>query len=117
PNKPPGHPIFLEECLFDYFTNIVQVRRELSTSGDVTPMPNYATKPLLSSASSYSQSSSSPPPYVGNGNGFYGIDEKAALKKSSHTQERNVAAWQVYPSLNLVDIVFQITTILRSYLK
>lgn len=117
PNKPPGQPIFLEECLFDYFTNIVQVRRELSTSADLIPTPNYATKPRLSSVSSYSQSSSTPPPYSGDGNGFYGVDEKAALKKSLHAQERNVSAWQVYLSFSLVDIVFQITAILCSYLK
>jgi len=37
-----------------------------------------------------------PPAYTGDGNGFYG-DEKAKLKKTYQTQERNVAAWQVIP--------------------
>ena len=101
PNKPPYEPVFLEECLSEYFTNIVQVRRQLSTPGDVTPRINYHTKPSPSSRSSYSLgssapgSSSAPPPYAGDGNGFYGVDEKAALKKSYQEQERNVAAWQV----------------------
>jgi hypothetical protein len=98
PNKPPHEPVFLEECLSEYFTNIVQVRRQLSTPGDMTPGINYHTKPRLSTGSSYSPGPStpgSPPPYTGDGNGFYGVDEKAALKKSFQEQERNVAAWQV----------------------
>jgi hypothetical protein len=93
PNKPPEELIFLEDCLFEYFTNIVQVRRELSTPGDQSPKINYHTKPRLSSSLSYSQAT--PPPYVGNGNGFYGGDEKAALKAVLQPQTRNVAAWQV----------------------
>jgi hypothetical protein len=101
PNKPPGEPIFLEDCLFDYFTNIVQVRRELSTPGDQSLKINYDTKPHLSSSSSYSQAS--PPPYVGNGNGFYGGDEKAALKAVLQPQTRNVVAWQV---LLYVDLTY-----------
>jgi hypothetical protein len=80
-------------------------------------MPNYATKPRLSLVTSKSQSSSAPPPYAGDGNGFYGVDEKAAVKNSSSTQERTVAAWQVHLNFNLINVVFQITTILRSYLK
>lgn len=117
PNKPPGQSIFLEECLFDYFTNIVQVRRELSTPGDLTPMPNFATKPRWSSASSISHSVSAPPPYSGDGNGFYGVDEKAVLKQSLQKQERNIAAWQVNLNFNFVDVVFQITALLCSYLR
>src|SRR5271169_7115659 len=49
PNKPLHEPVFLEECLSEYFTNIVQVRRQLSTPGDQTPRINYHTKPRLSS--------------------------------------------------------------------
>ena len=97
PNKPPGEIIFLEECLTDYFTNIVQIRRPLSTPGDVTPSPNYQTKPRLTPSSSYIQdpsSSSAPPPYTDDGNRFYGSDEKAILKESLSSQEGNVPAWQ-----------------------
>lgn len=101
PNKPPGQHVFLEDCLFDYFTNIVQVRRELATPGDQTPMVNYLTKPRLSLASSSSQGGA-PPPYEGDGNGFVWGDEKAALKKSFQTQERNVSAWQVYLTKSLL---------------
>jgi hypothetical protein len=58
------------------------------------PRINYATKPAAYSSTS---SSSEPPPYSGNGNGFYGVDEKAALKKTLKSQESDVAAWQVKP--------------------
>jgi hypothetical protein len=103
PNKPPGQAIYLQDCLFDYFTNIVEVRRQLLTPGDFAPKVNYNTKPRFSTSSSSSSSSSSsrfanqspPPPYVGSGSGFYGVDEKAALKKSLQVQEGNIAAWQV----------------------
>lgn len=95
PNKPPGEAIFLEECLFEYFTNIVQVRRQLTTPGDSTPSINYSTKPKMDSSGTYSPASLSPPPYQGNGNGFFGVDEKAAMKGSLHPQETNVPAWQV----------------------
>ena len=81
------------------------------------PMVNYLTKPRLSPETSYSQFSSAPPPYAGDGNGFYRIDEKAALKKSLYKQERNVTAWQVKLRIDLINIVFQITTVLRSYFK
>jgi hypothetical protein len=94
PNKPPGEIIFLEDCLYDYFTNVVQVRRELFTLGDQGPMINRHTKPNFSLSPSYSQAN--PPPYVGDGNGFYGVDEKAALKKSLQPQQSNVTAWQVF---------------------
>lgn len=104
PDKPPGVPIFLEECLSNYFTNVVQVRRELFTPGDQTPMVNYLTKPNLSSSSSNSQAT--PPPYVGDGNGFYGVEEKAVLKQSLQPQERNVAAWQVYLIIDLTNNCF-----------
>jgi hypothetical protein len=97
PDKPPGHAIFLEECLAAYFTNIVQVRRKLATPGDQTPNVNYTTKPNLYPTSSSSASSSAPPPYVGDGNGYYGGDEKASLKANMQIQERNVTAWQVFP--------------------
>jgi hypothetical protein len=104
PNKPPNQPVFLEECLSDYFTNIVQLRRQLGTPGDLTPnhrsgtpAVNYKTKPNLIPERSDSRpsSSSAPPPYSGNGNGFYGADEKAALKRAQQNQESNVTAWQV----------------------
>ena len=101
PNKPPGDAIWLEECLTDYFTNIVEVRRKLTaTPGDITPAINYAAKPGASS--SYISSSSFAdelPPYSDDGRGFYGSDEKARLKASLQvpgSQERNVAAWQVF---------------------
>ena len=100
PNKPPHEVVFLGECLSEYFTNIVQVRRKL-TPGGKAPSINYATKPMLHPPSLYPSSSSPtfsrpsrtpPPPYTGNGNGFYG-DEK---KKAFGQQEGNVAAWQVH---------------------
>lgn len=101
PNKPPREHILLQECLADYFTNIVQVRRQLVSPAEERYPPaviNYSTKPnLYPPAASYASSSSSgmsPPPYTGDGNGFYG-DEKGKLKKTYQTQERNVAAWQV----------------------
>ena len=100
PDKPPGHPIFLEECLSAYFTNIVQVRRKLTTPGNQTPSVNYTTKPSLYPSSSYSSSSGAPPPYVGDGNEYYGGDEKASLKANMQSQERNVTAWQAF-SLSL----------------
>ena len=109
PNKPPGQWIFLEECLSDYFTNIVQVRRKVS------PMPNYFTKPHLS-PSSYPEPSLEPPPYSGGGNSFSGIDEKAALKKSLAKEEGNVAAWQVLFPCDVAYIVFQTPPLLRSYI-
>lgn len=96
PDKPPGHTILLEECLADYFTNIVQVRRQLATTpGDQSPSINYWSKPNLNPSSSYSGSPGAPPPYMGDGQGYYGGDEKANLKSSMQTQERNVTAWQV----------------------
>lgn len=118
PEKPPGETILLQECLADYFTNIVQVRRQLVTpaeekaSSNAWPAPpapvNYSTKPTLYPSPSYSSSSGGAyasssaddalPPYTGNGNGFYG-DEKALMKKSYQTQERNVAAWQFFKLL------------------
>jgi len=92
PNKPPGDIIFLQECLANYFTNIVQVRRRMEQN----PQPNYWTKPT-----SYGMSSMDPPPpYVADGNGFYG-NEKGATKAPA-TQERNVAAWQVIPLVCLL---------------
>ena len=110
PNKPPGETIFLEDCLYDYFTNIVQVRREFVTLGDQGPMINYYTKPNFPSSPSYSQAN--PPPYVGDGNGFYGADEKAALRKSLQPQQKNITAWQVFLEVNLSDEVLQIVTVL-----
>jgi hypothetical protein len=89
PNKPPGETIRLEECLADYFTNIVEVRRQLERSvSNENTSSNY-------SSSHPSSSSDAPPSYTGSGHGFYGVDEKAALKKGFSTQERNVRAWQV----------------------
>jgi hypothetical protein len=133
PNKPPGEAILLQECLADYFTNIVQVRRQLLTPVEERPPPpmglvNYSTKPNLYPSSSYvssSEMSSSslmpPPPYTGNGNGFYG-DEKAGLKRTYQTQERNVAAWQVsllpqlpFNSVFVETIVLQVITVLRTH--
>jgi hypothetical protein len=96
PNKPPQEPVFLEECLQDYFTNIVQVRRQLGTPAVQTPSVNYSTKPRLNPSSSYmaSPAGDAPPPYVGDGNGYFG-DEKAALKQKMPIREGNVNAWQV----------------------
>jgi hypothetical protein len=105
PDKPPGQAIFLEECLTAYFTNIVQVRRKLATPGDQTPNITYSTKPNLYPASSYSSSSNAPPPYIGDGNGYYSGDEKASPKANMQTQEGNVAAWQVF-SLSFADHSF-----------
>jgi hypothetical protein len=97
PNKPPGEAIFLQECLADYFTNIVQVRRKLVIPAEERPSLNYSTKPFYSPTSWSSSSGSGPggdelPPYMGDGNGFYGAEKK---KSYSQVQERNVAAWQV----------------------
>jgi hypothetical protein len=78
PPAPPGAPIFLKDCLYDYFTNVVQVRRQLST-----PTPNYSTKPFFGAGAL--------PAYEGDGNGFYGNEKK----RVEIVEERNVAAWQV----------------------
>jgi len=116
PATPLGEPIFLKDCLYDYFTNIVQVRRQLLTTpaeqrtrSSAAPTPNYSTKPFSSadartsfSGAASSSSSGAPPPYVGDGNGVYGSDEKATLKKAEIFEERNVAAWQVSPHLMAV---------------
>jgi len=110
PNKPPGDAVWLEECLANYFTNIVEVRRRLSSiPGDISPPINYATHPRASiaSTSSYFPQPSvgdAPPPYPDNGQGrSYGGDEKAKLKESLEDpgplQERNVAAWQFFKLL------------------
>ena len=76
------------------------MRRQLSVPVDSAPTVNWHTKPRLSAASSYSAGpltpgASAPPPYVGDGNGFYGVNEKSALKRTVYEQERNIAAWQV----------------------
>ena len=106
PNKPPGEAIFLQECLADYFTNIVQVRRQLVTPADERPPLNYSTKPFYTPSSWSSGAGAGAggdelPPYMGDGNGFYGDEKKK--KSFSQVQERNVAAWQVslrpFPSI------------------
>src|SRR5271155_5599046 len=60
PNKPPGQAIFLEECLFNYFTNIVHLRREVFNFGDRQPAANYGTEPSSSSTSPYHQPALAP---------------------------------------------------------
>src|SRR5947207_8883967 len=97
PNKPPGEAIFLQECLADYFTNVVQVRRQLVIPADERPPLNYSTKPFYTTSPWSSDSGGGGrgdelPPYMGDGNGFYGDEKK---KSFSEVQERNVAAWQV----------------------
>jgi hypothetical protein len=82
PPTPPGAPIFLKDCLYDYFTNIVQVRRQLFTPA---PTPNFSTKPFFPAGGSGF------PAYEGDGNGFYGNEKK----RVEIVEERNVAAWQV----------------------
>jgi hypothetical protein len=101
PPVPPGAPIFLKDCLYDYFTNIVQVRRQLATPA---PTPNFSTKPFFREGL---------PAYEGDGNGFYGKDKK----RVEIVEERNVAAWQV-PLLSqfAVDgVVFQVVAVLCAY--
>jgi hypothetical protein len=98
PNKQAWEAIWLQDCLADYFTNIVQVRRQFGTSGDQSPMVNYGTKPRVNPSwgnnGQEASSSSELPPYAGNGNSFYGVDEKTALK-NAQADEGNVSAWQV----------------------
>ena len=108
PNKPPNEAIFLEDCLFDYFTNIVQVKRQLSAPGNFKPSPNYDTKPsvspFLATSNPSSSNSTPPPPYTESRNGFYGSNEKAAAsKKSIYGGESNVPAWQVTPCYDLLN--------------
>ena len=76
------------------------MRRQLSVPEDSAPTINWQSKPRLSTASSYfggslAPGTSAPPPYVGDGNGFYGVNEKSTPTKTVYEQERNVAAWQV----------------------